>query len=311
MQWNQDDLGYDFEPERTLLRRRREARRRARQATLEQQLNMAAEHHDDNLNLENNQNRVTLGQYINPTADSCGSTIRRPVIQANNFELKPSLIQLVQQDQFSHSSEACAAIQDQQSIEQMNYMGNAPRQPNFDLYSKTFNPGHEHLLFIDFGSHWCIRIGALGAYTQAPFWNLGVPPKSSVDAYALVLGCVHTGCRIGLQVFLRDFLVPFALFSHFCSDLCLFRSEILEQTYQGIERNGKRSMKLPIKMGFINEVGLGQHRNGPNVYHGLGQNTGPAAEGGSNNLWKEEYDYQSEGFKTLAGSDDERGPNGP
>ncbi|MED6203225.1 hypothetical protein PIB30_113478, partial [Stylosanthes scabra] len=100
MQWNQDDLGYDSKLERTLLRRRREARRRARQAALEQQLDMAAEHHDDNLNLENNQNRVTLGQYINPTADSCGSTIRRPVIQANNFELKPSLIQLVQQDQF-------------------------------------------------------------------------------------------------------------------------------------------------------------------------------------------------------------------
>ncbi|MED6225702.1 hypothetical protein PIB30_096207, partial [Stylosanthes scabra] len=85
--WNQDDLGYDSEPERRILRRRREARRRASQAALEQQLNMAAEHHDDNLNLENNQNRVTLGQYINPTADSCGSTIRRPVIQANNFEL--------------------------------------------------------------------------------------------------------------------------------------------------------------------------------------------------------------------------------
>ncbi|MED6110889.1 hypothetical protein PIB30_047181 [Stylosanthes scabra] len=66
MQWNRDDLGYVSEPERTLLRRRREARRRARQAALEQQLNMAAEHHDDNLNLENNQNRVTLGQYINP-----------------------------------------------------------------------------------------------------------------------------------------------------------------------------------------------------------------------------------------------------
>ncbi|MED6201036.1 hypothetical protein PIB30_091104 [Stylosanthes scabra] len=101
MQWQEGDLDYDSEPERTLLRRRREPRRRARQAALEQQLNMAAEHHDDNLNLENNQNRVTLGQYINPTADSCGSTIRRLAIQANNFELKPSLIQLVQQDQFS------------------------------------------------------------------------------------------------------------------------------------------------------------------------------------------------------------------
>ncbi|MED6134292.1 hypothetical protein PIB30_035665 [Stylosanthes scabra] len=78
--WQEGDLDYDSELERTFLRRRREARRRARQAAREQQLNMATEHHDDNLNLENNQNRVTLGQYINPTADSCGSTIRRPVI---------------------------------------------------------------------------------------------------------------------------------------------------------------------------------------------------------------------------------------
>ncbi|MED6186772.1 hypothetical protein PIB30_069908 [Stylosanthes scabra] len=68
---NRYDLGYDSEPERTLLRRRREARR-ARQAELEQQLNMAANNEDD-LNTDNN--RVTLGQYINPTAESCGSTI--------------------------------------------------------------------------------------------------------------------------------------------------------------------------------------------------------------------------------------------
>ncbi|MED6177745.1 hypothetical protein PIB30_100963, partial [Stylosanthes scabra] len=92
--WNRDDLGYDSKPERTLLRKRREARR-ARQVALEKQLNMAAENNDDNFNMEN-QNRITLGQYINPTVDSCGSTIRRPAIQANNFELKPSLIQLVQ-----------------------------------------------------------------------------------------------------------------------------------------------------------------------------------------------------------------------
>ncbi|MED6189028.1 hypothetical protein PIB30_091617 [Stylosanthes scabra] len=54
--WQEGNLDYDSEPERTFLRRRREARRRARKAALEQQLNMAAEHHDDNLNLENNQN---------------------------------------------------------------------------------------------------------------------------------------------------------------------------------------------------------------------------------------------------------------
>ncbi|MED6157857.1 hypothetical protein PIB30_027386 [Stylosanthes scabra] len=79
---NRYDLGYDSEPERTLLKRRRKARR-ARQAALEQQLNMAAENNDDNFNMEN-QKRITLGQYINPTIDSCGSTIRRPAIQANN-----------------------------------------------------------------------------------------------------------------------------------------------------------------------------------------------------------------------------------
>ncbi|MED6137460.1 hypothetical protein PIB30_065256 [Stylosanthes scabra] len=63
---NRHDLGYDSEPERTLLRRRREATR-AKQAALEQQLNMAAEHQDDNMNMDN-QNRITLGKYINPTA---------------------------------------------------------------------------------------------------------------------------------------------------------------------------------------------------------------------------------------------------
>ncbi|MED6166534.1 hypothetical protein PIB30_110261, partial [Stylosanthes scabra] len=36
-----------------------------------------------------------------------------------------------------HSSETCAAILEQQSSEQVNYMGNAPRQPNFDPHSKT------------------------------------------------------------------------------------------------------------------------------------------------------------------------------
>ncbi|MED6212616.1 hypothetical protein PIB30_085161 [Stylosanthes scabra] len=63
---NRDDLGYDSEPERTLLRRRREARRRERQTALEQQLNMAAEHNDDNFNNAENQNRVTLGQCNTP-----------------------------------------------------------------------------------------------------------------------------------------------------------------------------------------------------------------------------------------------------
>ncbi|MED6171300.1 hypothetical protein PIB30_039565 [Stylosanthes scabra] len=75
-------------------------------------------------------------------------------------------------------------------------------------------------------------IGSLEAYAQAPFLNLDMPPKSS--------WCVRRGCRIGFQAVLRDSLVPFALFSHFCSDLRLFKPEALEQTYQGIEWNEKR-----------------------------------------------------------------------
>ncbi|MED6125984.1 hypothetical protein PIB30_073866, partial [Stylosanthes scabra] len=40
--------------------------------------------------------RRTLGDYTIPTTNSCGSSIVRPTVAANNFELKPSLIQLVQ-----------------------------------------------------------------------------------------------------------------------------------------------------------------------------------------------------------------------
>ncbi|MED6170249.1 hypothetical protein PIB30_028982 [Stylosanthes scabra] len=46
--------------------------------------------------------------------------------------------------------------------------------------------------------------------------------------------------RIGLLGFLCDLLVPFVLFSHFRSSLCLLNPETLEQTYQGIMQNGKR-----------------------------------------------------------------------
>ncbi|MED6146198.1 hypothetical protein PIB30_032357 [Stylosanthes scabra] len=102
------DLGYDSEPERTLLRRRREARR-ARQAALEQQLNMAAENNDDNFNVEN-QNRVTIGQYINPTVDSCGS-LRAQIdssaggsLYTKTVEEAQDLIELVANNQYLYST---------------------------------------------------------------------------------------------------------------------------------------------------------------------------------------------------------------
>ncbi|MED6153564.1 hypothetical protein PIB30_101994, partial [Stylosanthes scabra] len=41
--------------------------------------------------------RRTLADYTNPTT-SCGSSIVWPTVDANNFELKPALVQLVQQN---------------------------------------------------------------------------------------------------------------------------------------------------------------------------------------------------------------------
>ncbi|MED6136998.1 hypothetical protein PIB30_060927 [Stylosanthes scabra] len=55
----------------------------------------------------------------------------------------------------------------------------------------------------------------------------------------ITLWCVRIGTGFDLQAFLRDLLVPRALFSHFRSDLSLLNPETLEQTNQGIERNGK------------------------------------------------------------------------
>ena len=45
--------------------------------------------------IENLNARRTLGEYATPSADGCTSSITRPPIQANNFELKPALLQLV------------------------------------------------------------------------------------------------------------------------------------------------------------------------------------------------------------------------
>ena len=40
--------------------------------------------------------RRVLGSYINPNPGNCGSSIQKPTIHANNFELKSQLITLVQ-----------------------------------------------------------------------------------------------------------------------------------------------------------------------------------------------------------------------
>ncbi|MCH89637.1 putative transposable element protein [Trifolium medium] len=50
--------------------------------------------------LANNDNRP-LKDFVVPSEDEPHSSIVNPAIQANNFELKPSLLQIAQQNQFS------------------------------------------------------------------------------------------------------------------------------------------------------------------------------------------------------------------
>ncbi|MED6138387.1 hypothetical protein PIB30_073834 [Stylosanthes scabra] len=84
---NRDKKSIQFDPEieKTLQRLRKQSK--FQQETLEEdsqvEFNMA-----DNEDHIGNQRR-TLGDYTIPTTDSCGSSIVRPTVIANNFELKP------------------------------------------------------------------------------------------------------------------------------------------------------------------------------------------------------------------------------
>ncbi|MED6178107.1 hypothetical protein PIB30_104505 [Stylosanthes scabra] len=49
----------------------------------------------DNMADNANNQRRTLADFTTLTTASCGSSIVRPTIEANNFELKPSLIHLI------------------------------------------------------------------------------------------------------------------------------------------------------------------------------------------------------------------------
>lgn len=102
---------FDSEPERTFLRLRREARgkRVVGAEEAEEYFDITMEdnmenHHEGEMNNHARrgganpaeQERRVLGSYINPNPGNCGSSIQRPTIHANNFELKPQLITLVQ-----------------------------------------------------------------------------------------------------------------------------------------------------------------------------------------------------------------------
>ena len=83
------ELIFDPEIEHTLRHLRRERK--------ENEEDLAS-----NMAEENNQNRRAMKDYLAPSLDGCASSIVRPPVQANNFELKTSLIQFIQNNcQFS------------------------------------------------------------------------------------------------------------------------------------------------------------------------------------------------------------------
>ncbi|MED6227070.1 hypothetical protein PIB30_109801, partial [Stylosanthes scabra] len=90
---NQDKLAIQFDPEieRTLRKLRKQAKQQQLQAAKE---NLVFEE-PDRISMADdipNEQRRTLGDFTIPSTASCGSSIVRPTVEANNFELKPSLI---------------------------------------------------------------------------------------------------------------------------------------------------------------------------------------------------------------------------
>ena len=86
----------DPEPERTLKQKLREAKALFSVEDLTEifkEEDMAAE----NNNNANNARKV-LGDFTAPTPDFYGRSISIPAIGANNFELKPQLVSLMQQN---------------------------------------------------------------------------------------------------------------------------------------------------------------------------------------------------------------------
>ena len=85
----------DPEPKRTLKRKLREAKAQLSGEDLteifEKEEDMAAKNNNNNA-------RKMLGDYAAPTSNFYGRSISIPAIGANNFELKPQLVSLIQQN---------------------------------------------------------------------------------------------------------------------------------------------------------------------------------------------------------------------
>ena len=97
---------FDSEPERTFLRLRREAKEKRVVGAEEEEEHCEEyfettmeDHREEEVHNHGGggrtnpggEDRRVLGSYINPNPGNCGSSIQKPTIHANNFELKPQL----------------------------------------------------------------------------------------------------------------------------------------------------------------------------------------------------------------------------
>ncbi|XP_052728439.1 uncharacterized protein LOC128195242 [Vigna angularis] len=92
-----EDLLFDSEIERTTRSNRSSARRRKRERRKEQR---RIEQEEETSTMAEEPVRKTLRDYSMPNPNSYQGSIVRPPIQANNFEIKPALLQVIQQNQF-------------------------------------------------------------------------------------------------------------------------------------------------------------------------------------------------------------------
>ena len=92
-----DLLPVDFELERTL--------RSLRKVSIAEKATMADERIDQTVEQETAAERPpiqdTMEDFWRPVIQAEYSAVRQPVVEANNFELKPALITMVQQNQFT------------------------------------------------------------------------------------------------------------------------------------------------------------------------------------------------------------------
>ncbi|MED6139471.1 hypothetical protein PIB30_084179, partial [Stylosanthes scabra] len=90
---NRDKQHIQFDPEieRTLRKLKKKTRQQTH-TSREEEEEVVFEEVQENMATENNNaQRRTLGDYTIPGTTSCGSSIVRPTVEANNFELKPSI----------------------------------------------------------------------------------------------------------------------------------------------------------------------------------------------------------------------------